>query len=228
MKVQRQAIIFATVVIVRHHRVGSAVPAGRVSPLRRPGSGRCANLPIARRIGAIKAINGNAITLAPDSGPEVAVTVQPNARLLRIAPGEKDLKNATPIQLQDLQVGDTHSGARPGIGRRQIDRGFGDHRDHTFCRSRRVSEQERQDWQKRGIGGPVSAVDPAAGTVTISVSRFRREKDDRRAHLQEHGHPPLRSRLRQTRRCEAQYAAGSSASATNCARAETAAPTAPN
>src|SRR5712672_3522617 len=62
---------------------------------------------VARRIGAIKAINGNAITLAPDSGPEVAVTVQPNARLLRIAPGEKDFKNATPVQLQELKVGDT-------------------------------------------------------------------------------------------------------------------------
>src|SRR5580700_976386 len=61
---------------------------------------------IARRLGAIKAINGSTITLTPDSGPEIAVTVQPNARLLRIAPGEKDVKNATPIQLSDLQVGD--------------------------------------------------------------------------------------------------------------------------
>src|SRR5579862_4038557 len=61
---------------------------------------------VARRIGAIKAINGNAITLTPDSGPEVAVTVEPNARILRIAPGEKDLKNATRVQLQDLHVGD--------------------------------------------------------------------------------------------------------------------------
>jgi len=62
---------------------------------------------VARRIGAIKAITGNTITLAPESGPEIAVTVKPNARLLRIAPGEKDLKNATPIQSQELQVGDT-------------------------------------------------------------------------------------------------------------------------
>jgi hypothetical protein len=33
-------------------------------------------------------------------------------------------------------------------------------------------QQEREDWQKRGIGGLVSAVDPAAGTVTISVTSF--------------------------------------------------------
>jgi hypothetical protein len=31
-------------------------------------------------------------------------------------------------------------------------------------------QQQREDWQKRGIGGLVSAVDPAAGTVTISVT----------------------------------------------------------
>src|SRR5208282_420234 len=60
----------------------------------------------ARRIGAIKAISGTSITLTPDSGPEVGVTVQPTTRLLRIAPGEKNLKNATPLQLQDLQIGD--------------------------------------------------------------------------------------------------------------------------
>jgi hypothetical protein len=31
-------------------------------------------------------------------------------------------------------------------------------------------QQQREEWQKRGIGGLVSAVDPAAGTVTISVT----------------------------------------------------------
>jgi hypothetical protein len=30
-------------------------------------------------------------------------------------------------------------------------------------------QQEREDWQKRGTGGLVSAVDPASGTITISV-----------------------------------------------------------
>ena len=33
-------------------------------------------------------------------------------------------------------------------------------------------EEDRQDWQKRGLGGLVKAVDPAAGTATISVSGF--------------------------------------------------------
>src|ERR1035438_336165 len=80
------------------------LPACFGSPV---GQAQVAGQPaVARRIGAIKAMQGNTITLAPDSGPDVAVTVQPSARILRIAPGERDLKNATPVQLQDLQVGD--------------------------------------------------------------------------------------------------------------------------
>ena len=62
---------------------------------------------IAKSLGPIKAIDGNVITVAPESGPEVTANVQPNARILRLTPGDKDLKNATPISLQDLHVGDT-------------------------------------------------------------------------------------------------------------------------
>jgi hypothetical protein len=39
---------------------------------------------------------------------------------------------------------------------------------HTDLEARR--QQEQQDWQKRGVGGLVGNVDPAAGTVTISVT----------------------------------------------------------
>jgi hypothetical protein len=130
---------------------------------------------VARRLGAIKAINGNTITLAPDSGPDVAVTVQPNARLLRIAPGEKDFKNATPIQLQDLQVGD-----RIRVrGQASSDGASVAALEVIVIPSSvvaAVGEQMRQDWQKRGIGGLVSSVDPAAGTVTISTSSFSGKK----------------------------------------------------
>jgi len=130
---------------------------------------------VARRLGTVKAINGNAITLTADSGPEIAVTVQPNARLLRIAAGEKDVKNATPIQLQDLQVGD-----------RVRVRGQAS-ADGTSIAALEVivippavvaavNEQRRQDWQKRGIAGMVSAVDSSAGTVTIAISSLGGKK----------------------------------------------------
>ena len=130
---------------------------------------------VTRRIGSIKAVSGNSITLTPDSGPAIAVTVQPSARLLRIAPGEKDLKTATPIQLSDLQVGDrvrvrgTASADGASIAALEII-------VIPAAVVAAVSEQMRQDWQKRGLGGPVTAVDPAAGTVTISTSGFAGKK----------------------------------------------------
>jgi len=63
-----------------------AQPSGQqTQPSAAPGTAN-------RRIGAIKAISGTAITLTPDSGPDVNITVQPATRIVRIAPGEKDLK----------------------------------------------------------------------------------------------------------------------------------------
>jgi hypothetical protein len=131
--------------------------------------------PSARRIGAIKAISGTSITLTPDSGPEVNVNVLPTTRLLRIAPGEKNLKNATPLRLQDLQVGD-----RILVGGQASDDAKSIAAATIVVMARTDLEahhqQELQDWQKRGMGGLVSAVDPAAGTVTISVSNLMGKK----------------------------------------------------
>jgi hypothetical protein len=130
---------------------------------------------IAKSIGVIKAINGNTITLAPASGPQVTATVQPAARILRLAPGDKDLKNATELKLQDLQVGDT---VRVRGSASDDGKSIAALEVLVITRSavEAVSDQIRQDWQKRGIGGPVSAVDPSAGTVTISISSFAGKK----------------------------------------------------
>lgn len=131
---------------------------------------------LARRIGAIKSIGSNTLSLTPDSGPDVSVTVQPNARILRIDPGAKDLKDATAMAFQDLKVGD-----RVRV-RGQI---ASDQNSITAVEiivmaradleARRVREQ--QDWQKRGVGGLVSAVDLGTATVTISVTGAGGKKD---------------------------------------------------
>ncbi len=150
----------------------SVVLAGASSLLMFAGISLCqtsdaAQPAIAKRIGAIKSINGNAIILSAESGPDVAVTVEPNARLLRMAPGDKDLKNATSIQLPDLRVGDTvrvrgHA-AGDGVDALEV-------LVITSSAIDAVRDQIRQDWQKRGTGGLVGSVDPAAGTVIISVT----------------------------------------------------------
>lgn len=125
---------------------------------------------IQRSVGAIKAITDDGIRLASDSGEEIKVTLQDSARILRVAPGEKDLKNATPVQKQDLQVGD-----------RILVRGKLGPDGHSVSAAAVIvmkqadvagkRQQEKEDWQKRGVGGLVTAVD-ASGTITISVMSF--------------------------------------------------------
>jgi Domain of unknown function (DUF5666) len=131
---------------------------------------------VARAIGAIKAVNGTSITLAPDSGPEISVTVLPTAKLLHIAPGEKDLSKATAVQMQDLQVGDrVRVRGRAGDDAKSISALEVLVLSHSDVES--MHTQQLQDWQKRGLGGLVKAVDATTGTVTISVASLGGSKD---------------------------------------------------
>jgi hypothetical protein len=150
-------------------------PYAYATPPRQQGTAAAARA-VAKRIGVIKSINGTEITLTPESGPDVKVTVQPATQIVRFAPGETNVNNATPIQLQDLQIGD-HIRATgwaaddnlplPVLKIVVMKRSDLDARH----------QQDLQDWQKRGVGGLVSAVDPAARTVTISVTSFTGKKN---------------------------------------------------
>jgi hypothetical protein len=130
---------------------------------------------IAKRIGTVKTINGNALTLGQASGPEVSVTVEPTARILKLAPGEKDLKNATPLQLTELHVGDmvrvrgTGSADGNSISALEVI-------VITQAAVAAVTDQMKQDWQKRGTGGLVDSVDAASGNVTLSIPALAGKK----------------------------------------------------
>lgn len=130
---------------------------------------------IAKRIGTVKAISGNVLTLEPTSGAAVTVNVQTNARILRLAPGEKDLKSATPIQMQDLQVGDTvrvrGTASADGNTLAALEVIV-----ITHAAVAAVSDQLRQDWQKRGMGGRVDSVDLATGDVVVSIPSLAAKK----------------------------------------------------
>jgi hypothetical protein len=130
---------------------------------------------IAKRIGTIKTLNGNSLTLSPTSGSEVAVSVQPNARILRLAPGDKDLKNATSLQLEDLHVGDTirvrGTGSPDGNSISALEVIV-----ITQAAVAAVSDQMRQDWQKRGVGGLVESIDTSTGAITLSIPSLTTKK----------------------------------------------------
>jgi hypothetical protein len=122
---------------------------------------------ITRTAGTIKNTQTDSLTFTPDSGGEVTAKLSSSTKILRVPPGEKDLKNATPLQAQDLQPGD-----------RVLVRGQASADGHSIAalavivmKQADVSakqEHDREDWQKRGVGGLVTAADPAGGTITIS------------------------------------------------------------
>jgi len=119
-------------------------------------------------VGVVKAISGNTITLATDTGPTINILVQDSTRLVRISPGQKDLKDAAPIQLQDVQVGDRIL-AR---GRSSDDGKSVQASSIVLMKESDVAakqERDREDWQKRGVGGLVSKVDPASSTITLAA-----------------------------------------------------------
>lgn len=123
---------------------------------------------VERVIGTVKSIAGNSITLTTDKGQEVAVSVAAGAHLLQLPPGSTNLKDAQTITLDGVTAGD-----------RILVTGKAGDSAGTFTalrvilmKSSAIAEKratEEADWQKRGMGGIVGAVDPADGTLTVLV-----------------------------------------------------------
>lgn len=144
------------------------VAAEQAAPAAAPGPAP-AQAALTQSLGTVKAINGKVITLTLDAGNEVTVNVQDTTKIVQVAPGQKDLKTATPIQVTDLQVGDrilvrsrasddSKSIAALGI--------IAMKRTDVDAKQR----QDREDWQKSGVGGLVKEVDAATGNITISAA----------------------------------------------------------
>jgi hypothetical protein len=119
-----------------------------------------------KTVGATSA-TGTLVTLSTDAGTEVTIEIQDTTRLVRIAPGQKDLKSATPAQLQDIAVGDRLLvGGKLGDDGKTVVTSTAVVMKHADVEQ--TQEQQREDWQKNGIGGLVSSVDPTQGSVVIT------------------------------------------------------------
>jgi co-chaperonin GroES (HSP10) len=121
---------------------------------------------VAKQIGTVKVISGNSLTLTSDAGQQVTVSVADGARILQLPPGSTDLKSAQTITLADIAVGDRVL----VTGKAGDDAGSLTASRVILMKSTDIAqknEAEKADWQRRGSGGLVSAVD--AGTVTISA-----------------------------------------------------------
>lgn len=122
-----------------------------------------------KQLGSIRKINGADLTLVTDQGAELAVKIGAGARLVRLAPGQTDLKSAAAIQLTDLQVGDRvlvrGKAAADGVS---IDASA-----VVVMKQQDIAQKNQQellDWQRRSAGGVVKEVDRQTGTITLAVN----------------------------------------------------------
>jgi hypothetical protein len=127
-----------------------------------------ANPAVKQVVGTIKSINGKAITLTSDAGASVLAIVSDSTRIVRVEPGQTDLKTAVPLNFEELQTGDRVlvRGGLSADGATLVASGVIAMK-HADVQAKQ--QQILEDWQRRGIGGLVSSVDPAAGVINVSV-----------------------------------------------------------
>jgi hypothetical protein len=117
--------------------------------------------------GTITAISGNTLTVKIDANGERQVEVPSTAAIKRIAPGQTDLKSAEAIPFSDLTAGDrvlvTPDPKTTGPTAQAL-------RVVAIKQSDLALKQQkdREDWQKRGVGGLVKSVDSAGGVVVLT------------------------------------------------------------
>jgi hypothetical protein len=109
----------------------------------------------------------NRISVQPDKGDAVAISTTDRTVILRIPAGENDVRKGDRIAISGIAPGDriVAAGEQPDpkslearsilvMSRADVDR---------------MRQKDREDWQKRGTTGTVSAIDPAAKTLTLKV-----------------------------------------------------------
>jgi len=120
-----------------------------------------------RIVGTITAISGNAITVKTDQGQVHQVQIPSTTALRRIAPGQRDLSTAETIQFSDLAIGDR------ALVKLDPNAPAGTEEALQIVAVKQADvalkqQQDREDWQKRGVGGLVKSADAGAGTIVLT------------------------------------------------------------
>jgi hypothetical protein len=120
----------------------------------------------ARFVGSVTAITGTSVTVKTDAGDQRQFDVPADATIKRIAPGEKDLSKAADMAFADLAVGDrvlvklapdaSTPVATQIIAVKQEDLA-------------KKQQKDREDWQRRGVGGLVKSVDANTGIIALTT-----------------------------------------------------------
>jgi hypothetical protein len=120
--------------------------------------------------GTVGSVNAPAsqFVLKTDKGDSITVNTTEKTSMLHLAAGVTDPKQATKIAFSDLQTGDRvvaifrgADGDKTITATTLVVRTTSDLSD--------IAKAELADWKKRGTVGNVTAVDPAAKTITVKV-----------------------------------------------------------
>ncbi len=117
----------------------------------------------AREIGTVIKIEADRIELRTDAGADVTVRFDESTKFQRVAPGEKDLSKAAAIAPSDVAAGDrvlARGSGNPLVARSVIVMAKTD--------IARKQAADRAEWERRGIGGIVTAVNAPAQEITVS------------------------------------------------------------
>jgi hypothetical protein len=122
--------------------------------------------PSIRPVGVVTKIQPGSLTLHTDAGPDLLIQLGDGVSFLRVPPGATNLNTASKITLSDISIGD-----------RVLVRGRVSEDQKSIMATAVIvmtksdlasaREAERLDWQRRGIGGTVQAVNPETREITV-------------------------------------------------------------
>jgi len=119
-------------------------------------------------IGQVTSLDAAAhrLVMRDDQGGTVSVSVAENTPVLRVPPGETDLKKATKITFADIGAGDRilAVGAKSEDGKELAARTLVIMSKADIAQ---LEQREQQDWQTRGVAGIVTATDAEHKTLSI-------------------------------------------------------------
>jgi hypothetical protein len=123
-----------------------------------------------RVIGEVTEIDsgGKQIRVKSDAGAAVTAALDEKTLYLRVPPGEKDLKKAERITLGNVAVGD-RAFVRGHMAEDQKSIAAVAVIIMTKAELAQKQEHDRDEWKRRGMAGPITAVNPETKEITITT-----------------------------------------------------------
>jgi hypothetical protein len=122
----------------------------------------------ARFVGTVTAISGTILTVKTDTDGAHQVEVPAQAVIKRISPGQHDLSTADSIQFSDLATGDrvlVKLDPEAPAGTEQALQIIAVKAADVMAKQ----QKDREDWQRRGVGGLVKSIDANGGVITLTT-----------------------------------------------------------